>query len=159
MHLRHWCWTSVSGPDPSNRPFSTKPINLVQIFFLLPQKNPIPLQTPSPPPTKVADFHLYNHGNDLRRLKILHISLSQCLLWCFPFLSSQFCFVFCCVVFQQADVEADVTSGQPKKRTFKKFSYRGVDLDALLDMSTDELVKLFNARPRRRYFFPHFHLP
>ncbi|PHT38835.1 40S ribosomal protein S15 [Capsicum baccatum] len=52
---------------------------------------------------------------------------------------------------EQADVEADVTTGQPKKRTFKKFSYRGVDLDALLDMSTDELVKLFNARPRRRF--------
>ncbi|PHT45410.1 40S ribosomal protein S15 [Capsicum baccatum] len=51
-----------------------------------------------------------------------------------------------------ADVETDVTTaGQPKKRTFKKFSYRGVDLDALLDMSTDELVKLFNARPRRRF--------
>ncbi|WMV47893.1 hypothetical protein MTR67_041278 [Solanum verrucosum] len=50
-----------------------------------------------------------------------------------------------------ADVEADVTTGQPRKRTFKKFSYRGVDLDSLLDMSTDELVKLFNARPRRRF--------
>lgn len=53
----------------------------------------------------------------------------------------------------QADVENDVTTGQPKKRTFKKFSFRGVDLDALLDMSTDELVKLFHARARRRYFF------
>jgi len=51
----------------------------------------------------------------------------------------------------QADVEADVAAaGQPKKRTFKKFSFRGVDLDALLDMSTDELVKLFPARARRR---------
>ena len=50
-------------------------------------------------------------------------------------------------------------AGQPKKRTFKKFSFRGVDLDALLDMSTDELVKLFNARARRRYFFcQHLHL-
>lgn len=41
-------------------------------------------------------------------------------------------------------------AGVPKKRTFKKFSFRGVDLDALLDMSTDELVKLFTARARRR---------
>ncbi|XP_038996547.1 40S ribosomal protein S15-like, partial [Hibiscus syriacus] len=39
-----------------------------------------------------------------------------------------------------------------KRRTFKKFSFRGVDLDALLDMSTDELVKLFPpARARRRF--------
>nr|XP_023911037.1 uncharacterized protein LOC112022653 [Quercus suber] len=54
-----------------------------------------------------------------------------------------------------ADVEADVAvAGQPpKKRTFKKFSYRGVDLDALLEMSTDDLVKLFTARARRRYKF------
>ncbi|QCD85359.1 small subunit ribosomal protein S15e [Vigna unguiculata] len=51
-----------------------------------------------------------------------------------------------------ADVEVDVAAaGQPKKRTFKKFSFRGVDLDALLDMSTDELVKLFSARARRRF--------
>ena len=48
-------------------------------------------------------------------------------------------------------MEADVAAtGIPKKRTFKKFSFRGVDLDALLDMSTDELVKLFPARARRR---------
>ncbi|XP_076895788.1 small ribosomal subunit protein uS19y-like [Bidens hawaiensis] len=38
-----------------------------------------------------------------------------------------------------------------RERTFKKFSFRGVDLDALLDMSTDELVKLFTARARRRF--------
>ncbi|CAA0829059.1 40S ribosomal protein S15-3 [Striga hermonthica] len=50
-----------------------------------------------------------------------------------------------------ADVETDVAGQQAKKRTFKKFSYRGTDLDALLDMSTDELVKLFPARPRRRF--------
>ncbi|MBA0653021.1 hypothetical protein Goklo_020227, partial [Gossypium klotzschianum] len=50
-----------------------------------------------------------------------------------------------------ADVEGDVAApGVPKKRSFKKFSFRGVDLDALLDMSTDELVKLFPARARRR---------
>ncbi|XP_022728688.1 uncharacterized protein LOC111284232 [Durio zibethinus] len=35
--------------------------------------------------------------------------------------------------------------------TFKKFSFRGVDLDALLDMSTDELVKLFSARALKRF--------
>ncbi|RAL54574.1 hypothetical protein DM860_001702 [Cuscuta australis] len=49
-----------------------------------------------------------------------------------------------------ADVEHDMAAGQPKKRTFKKFSFRGVDLDALLDMPTDQLVKLFSARARRR---------
>jgi hypothetical protein len=57
------------------------------------------------------------------------------------------------VVFPQADVEVEteVAAGaQPKKRTFRKYSYRGVDLDALLDMSTDDLVQLFPARARRR---------
>ncbi|VFQ61612.1 unnamed protein product [Cuscuta campestris] len=49
-----------------------------------------------------------------------------------------------------ADVEYDITAGQPKKRTFKKFSFRGIDLDALLDMPTDQLVKLFSACARRR---------
>ncbi|KAM7280555.1 hypothetical protein ACFE04_007689 [Oxalis oulophora] len=50
-----------------------------------------------------------------------------------------------------ADTEAEIAAGQPKKRTFKKFSFRGVDLDQLLDMSTDDLVKLFTARARRRF--------
>ena len=44
----------------------------------------------------------------------------------------------------------EVAGGQPKKRTFKKFTFRGVDLDQLLDMGTDELVKLFDTRARRR---------
>jgi len=50
-----------------------------------------------------------------------------------------------------ADADVDVGPVQPKKRTFKKFSYRGVDLDALLDMTSEELVKLFHARARRRF--------
>ncbi|MFS7938554.1 putative ribosomal protein S19/S15 [Helianthus anomalus] len=50
------------------------------------------------------------------------------------------------------NLKVDVAAaGAPKKRTFKKFSFRGVDLDALLDMSTNELVKLFTARARRRF--------
>ncbi|KAH0916836.1 hypothetical protein HID58_031282 [Brassica napus] len=51
-----------------------------------------------------------------------------------------------------ADVEPEVAAaGVPKKRTFKKFAFKGVDLDALLDMSTDDLVKLFPSRIRRRF--------
>ncbi|XP_010532475.1 PREDICTED: 40S ribosomal protein S15-2-like isoform X2 [Tarenaya hassleriana] len=50
-----------------------------------------------------------------------------------------------------AEVEQEVAAGQAKKRAFKKFSYRGVDLEALLDMPTDQLVNLFTARPRRRF--------
>merc|ERR1712126_599296 len=38
-----------------------------------------------------------------------------------------------------------------KKRTFRKFTYRGVDLDQLLDMSNEQLVELFPARQRRRF--------
>jgi small subunit ribosomal protein S15e len=64
-------------------------------------------------------------------------------------------FVLCTVSLNftsMAEVEADVgTAVQPKKRTFKKFTFRGVDLDALLDMSSDELVELFHARARRRF--------
>ena len=38
---------------------------------------------------------------------------------------------------------------QPKKRTFKKFSYRGVDLEQLLDKENKDLLELFPARARR----------
>ncbi|XP_016119563.1 40S ribosomal protein S15-like, partial [Sinocyclocheilus grahami] len=46
--------------------------------------------------------------------------------------------------FSQADAE------QKKKRTFRKFTYRGVDLDQLLDMSYEQLMQLYCARQRRR---------
>jgi small subunit ribosomal protein S15e len=48
-----------------------------------------------------------------------------------------------------ADTAEDLAE-KKKKRTFRKFTYRGVDLDQLLDMSMDQLADLFNARQRRR---------
>ncbi|KAH0506013.1 40S ribosomal protein S15 [Microtus ochrogaster] len=39
---------------------------------------------------------------------------------------------------------------QKKKRTFRKFTYRGMDLDQLLDMSYEQLMQLYSARQRRR---------
>jgi len=38
-----------------------------------------------------------------------------------------------------------------RKRTFKKFTYRGIDLDKLLDMNNDELTQLVHCRARRRF--------
>eukprot|EP00271_Cylindrocystis_brebissonii_P003243 TRINITY_DN1401_c0_g1_i3.p3 TRINITY_DN1401_c0_g1~~TRINITY_DN1401_c0_g1_i3.p3 ORF type:complete len:170 (+),score=37.26 TRINITY_DN1401_c0_g1_i3:65-511(+) len=47
---------------------------------------------------------------------------------------------------------ADVDDASaPKKRTFRKFTFRGVDLEQLLDMNNEELVNLFHARARRRF--------
>ena len=39
---------------------------------------------------------------------------------------------------------------QKKKRTFRKFTYRCVDLDQLLDMSYEQLMQLYSAHQRRR---------
>eukprot|EP01005_Ploeotia_sp_CARIB1_P001841 NODE_746_length_631_cov_292.960317_g737_i0.p1 GENE.NODE_746_length_631_cov_292.960317_g737_i0~~NODE_746_length_631_cov_292.960317_g737_i0.p1 ORF type:complete len:180 (-),score=39.69 NODE_746_length_631_cov_292.960317_g737_i0:90-560(-) len=38
-----------------------------------------------------------------------------------------------------------------KKRQFKKFHYRGIELEALLDLSNEELARLVPARARRRF--------
>ena len=38
-----------------------------------------------------------------------------------------------------------------KKRSFRKFSYRGIDLEQLLDLSTEQLVDLVHSRARRRF--------
>ena len=38
-----------------------------------------------------------------------------------------------------------------RKRTFKKYTYRGIDLDKLLDMSSAELTQLVHCRARRRF--------
>eukprot|EP00904_Undaria_pinnatifida_P002936 jgi/Undpi1/12643/HiC_scaffold_6.g02311.m1 len=37
-----------------------------------------------------------------------------------------------------------------KKRTFRKFTFRGIDLDKLLDLSLEEFTELVHARARRR---------
>ncbi|KAG5315828.1 RS15 protein, partial [Acromyrmex charruanus] len=46
-------------------------------------------------------------------------------------------------------LQADET--QKKKRTFRKFTFRGVDLDQLLDMPNEQLMDLMHARARRRF--------
>ncbi|KAJ3065897.1 ribosomal protein S15 [Rhizoclosmatium hyalinum] len=38
-----------------------------------------------------------------------------------------------------------------KNRSFRKFSYRGVDLEQLLDMSSEQLTELVHCRARRRF--------
>merc|ERR1711942_347793 len=38
-----------------------------------------------------------------------------------------------------------------KKRTFRKYTYRGVDLDQLLDMNNEQLMELFTCRIRRKF--------
>lgn len=46
---------------------------------------------------------------------------------------------------------AEVDETQKKKRAFRKFTFRGVDLDQLLDMPNDQLVDLMHSRARRRF--------
>jgi small subunit ribosomal protein S15e len=48
------------------------------------------------------------------------------------------------VIFQQQEA-------LKKKRTFRKFTYRGVDLDQLLDMNNEQLMELFPCRVRRKF--------
>ncbi|EES04280.2 uncharacterized protein LOC8077422 isoform X2 [Sorghum bicolor] len=50
----------------------------------------------------------------------------------------------------QVDIDAEVevaVAGQPKKRTFRKDSYRSVDLNVLLDMSTNDLSSSYPSVP------------
>jgi small subunit ribosomal protein S15e len=38
-----------------------------------------------------------------------------------------------------------------KKRTFRKYAYRGIDLEKLVDMQNEDLMNLFCARQRRKF--------
>merc|ERR1739840_48527 len=53
---------------------------------------------------------------------------------------------------QQIAIMADDAAAEAlkKKRTFRKFTYRGVDLDQLLDMNNEQLMELFPCRIRRK---------
>ena len=46
---------------------------------------------------------------------------------------------------------ADADVELKKRRTFRKFTYRGVDLDQLLDMNNEQLMELFVCRIRRKF--------
>ncbi|KLO19061.1 ribosomal protein S19 [Schizopora paradoxa] len=51
---------------------------------------------------------------------------------------------------------ADITDPQvaadlKKRRTFKTYSYRGVELSKLLDLQNEEFVEIVHARARRRF--------
>eukprot|EP00105_Crassostrea_gigas_P040306 XP_019924454.1 PREDICTED: 40S ribosomal protein S15 [Crassostrea gigas] len=49
-----------------------------------------------------------------------------------------------------AEIDEKELAEKKKKRTFRKYAYRGVDLDQLLDMSNEQLMELFPCRARRR---------
>eukprot|EP00741_Cyanophora_paradoxa_P014971 tig00020830_g14444.t1 len=52
---------------------------------------------------------------------------------------------------REHDEHEEGGAGQKKSRTFRKFQFRGVDLDALLDLKSDQLMDLVHARARRRF--------
>lgn len=47
-------------------------------------------------------------------------------------------------------VDAEAIAALRKKRQFKKFQYRGMELDKLMDLSHTELLDFVTARARRR---------
>nr|CDI55134.1 probable 40S ribosomal protein S15 [Melanopsichium pennsylvanicum 4] len=49
------------------------------------------------------------------------------------------------------DYDAAAAAELKRKRTFRKFTYRGVELDALLDMSNEDFMSLVHARARRKF--------
>merc|ERR1711894_850709 len=47
--------------------------------------------------------------------------------------------------------DQDLVAAAEKRRTFRKYTFRGVDLDQLLDMSSEQLMELLHCRARRRF--------
>ena len=73
-----------------------------------------------------------------------------------PFARALFPFVYLHLSIRNtmADAAAPAAADDgAKRRTFRRFSYRGVDLEQLLELKTEEMVQLFGARQRRRYVF------
>jgi small subunit ribosomal protein S15e len=54
------------------------------------------------------------------------------------------------LTFITSKMDAEKVAELRKKRQFRKFTFRGVELDALLDLTNDELMDLVHARARRR---------
>jgi small subunit ribosomal protein S15e len=49
-----------------------------------------------------------------------------------------------------ADIDAEAVAALRKKRQFKKFTFRGLEVEKLLDLSHDELLGVVHARARRK---------
>ena len=47
-------------------------------------------------------------------------------------------------------MQADTDAHEKRKRSFRRFQFRGVDLEQLLELSLDDLLDLFHARARRK---------
>ena len=47
--------------------------------------------------------------------------------------------------------QIDTGVQQKAKKAFKKSTYRGIELEKMLEMNTDQIVKLMKARQRRRF--------
>merc|ERR1712214_171103 len=54
------------------------------------------------------------------------------------------------LAFKATMADAEQAAELKKRRTFRKFTYRGVDLDQLLDMNNEQLMELFPCRIRRK---------
>merc|ERR1712029_843463 len=54
------------------------------------------------------------------------------------------------LAFKATMADAEQAAELKKRRTFRKFTYRGVDLDQLLDMNNEQLMELFPCRVRRK---------
>jgi small subunit ribosomal protein S15e len=48
------------------------------------------------------------------------------------------------------EVDMEAIAALRKKRQFKKFTYRGLEIERLLDLTPTELANLVHARARRR---------
>ena len=48
------------------------------------------------------------------------------------------------------EIDLDAVAQLRKKRQFKKFTYRGLEVHQLMDLSHEELLNILHARARRR---------
>jgi small subunit ribosomal protein S15e len=48
------------------------------------------------------------------------------------------------------EIDLEAVAALRKKRQFRKFTYKGLELEKLLDLSHDELLAVVTARARRR---------
>ena len=50
----------------------------------------------------------------------------------------------------EEELDLEAIAALRKKRQFKKFTFRGLEVERLLDLSQEELLQIVNARARRR---------
>ncbi len=93
------------------------------------------------------DFASLHHRSYSTQKHVTHCTVRPCFAVCNRAIRLTSPLVSTC----RDDYDAAAAAELKRKRTFRKFTYRGIELDSLLDMTNEDFMQVVHARARRKF--------